>query len=369
MSLRKKNDHLQFYFPIKQLTMKSVSNRDLTICVLAKEKNQILEQLINHWLDKSAKLIVLHETINPLTIKSKDSSVTYLPTREPFFQRLTLLASIVDTKYVLISPDDELFTTSFINMGVEFLDINEDYSAIGGQASALWKHSGRNNFGLIYKNNLNYQTHRDLPLERAFESIDKSSGAQHIGAPYRIMRKQVFKNWVDALNNLQPIKCAYLYEVLAEVYQTIHGKVRVDNSLFWIRNWISTSPNEFNKNYYYHQWWEDHSEIQKKKILVETIQSQYRDLEIGQINQLLEVFYLSRKITELFEINRLQKLKSSPKRIIRNLRIVSLLGHLRFYQTHRSIKDLELELLDQKVQFSPAEMSEVFNLIISFADT
>lgn len=342
---------------------------DITICVLAKEKNQILEQLINYWLDKSAKIIVLHETNNPLTIKLKNNSVTYIPTKETFFRRLTLLASIVDTKYILISPDDELFTTSFINKGVEFLDINDDYSAIGGQTAALWKHNGRDNFGLIYKNNLNYQTNKDLPLERAFDSIDKSSGAQHIGAPYRIMRKQVFKNWVDSLDKLQPLKCAYVYEVLAEVYQTIHGKVKVDNSLFWIRNWITVSPNNFNRKYYYHQWWEDYSEIQKKKILVDTIHSQYRNLDIGQIEQLLKVFYLSRKITELFEINRLQKLKSSPKRLIRNLGIVQLLGHLRFYQTHRSIEDLELELVDLKVLFNPAEMSEIFKRVMSFNKT
>jgi len=339
---------------------------DITICVLAKEKNQILEQLINYWLDKSAKIIVLHETNNPLTIKSKNSSVTYIPTKETFFRRLTLLASMVDTKYILMSTDDELFTTSFINKGVKFLETNEDYSAIGGQTAALWKHSGRNNFGLIYKNNLNYQTNKDLPLERAFESIDKSSGTQHIGAPYRIMRKQVFKNWVDALNKLQPFECAYLYEVLAEIYQTIHGKVKIDNSLFWIRNWMVISPNEFDRNNYYHQWWEASSEIQKRKILVDTIQEQYRNLDTDQILQLLQVFYLSRKITELFEINRLQKLKSSPKRLIRNLGTVQLLGHLRFYQTHRSIEDLELELINQKVRFDPAEMSEVIKVVISF---
>ena len=339
---------------------------DLTICVLAKEKNQSLELLINYWIDKSAKLIVLHETNTPLVLSTENSSVTYISTRETFFQRLTLLANIIDTKYVLISPDDELFTTSFINKGVDFLDFNEEYSAVGGQTAAVWKNSGRYNFGLIYKNNLNYQTNKNLPLERAFESIDESSGTLHLGAPYRIMRKQVFKNWVDALNKLQPFECAYLYEVLAEIYQTIHGKVKIDNSLFWIRNWMTISPNEFDKNNYYHQWWEASSEIQKREILVDTIHSQYRNLDAEQIMHLLQVFYLSRKITELFEIKRLQKLKLSSKRLIRNIGILHLLSFFRLYQKHRTILDLELELINEKVHFDPAEMSELFKVVISF---
>ncbi len=339
---------------------------DLTICVLAKEKNQILEILINYWTDKSAKLIVLHETNNPLVLSTENGSVTYISTSETFFQRLTLLANILDTKYVLISPDDELFTTSFINKGVEFLDLNEEYSAVGGQTAAVWKNSGRENFGLIYKNNLNYQTTKNLPLERAFESIDEASGALHIGAPTRIMRKQVFKNWVDALNKLQPFECSYLYEVLAEIYQTIHGKVQIENSLFWIRNWMSISPNEFDRNNYYHQWWEASSEIQKKEILVDTIHSQYRNLDTEQIMHLLQVFYLSRKITELFEIKRLQKLKFSSKRLIRYIGISHLLRFFRFFQTHRTILDLELELINERVCFDPAEMSELFKVVISF---
>ena len=79
------------------------------------------------------------------------------------------------------------------------MDENRDFSAIGGQTVAVSKYANKNNYSSIYRNYLGFETSSKYSLGRIRESFEKTNGIMGIGAPYRIMRKNLFTNYILCL--------------------------------------------------------------------------------------------------------------------------------------------------------------------------
>lgn len=337
----------------------------LTIFILSKEKNLVLKKLLGYWKGCGFRIVVLHETSTPMNMHGQDSSVLYLPTSESLLERIRKMSALVETDYVLISPDDEVFSIKSIIDGISFLDDNSDFSAISGQTVAVSKYATQNNYFSIYRNYLGFETSREDSLGRMRESFEKTNGIMGIGAPYRIMRRDLFTNYMEAIRELSPLNCMYLYEVLAEVYQHIHGKVKILDNVFWIRNWIIPAATDVNRNFYYFQWWESPLYTNERKLLVNLLLRQYRGLSAKDVDEILHKAYNSRKKAEILEYKRLMSQKKILKRLKRMFSRYTFIQRINFLHKSNSIGDLEMQLDKNKIQFNKKELLNLTNFVIN----
>ena len=348
--------------------MNNLSNsQKLTIFILSKDKNLVLEKLLGYWKGSGFRLVVLHETKTPINISSQDSSVLYLPSCDPFLERIQKMSALVETDYVLISPDDEVFSISSINNGIRFLDENLDFSTISGQTVAVSKYGNHGSYFSIYRNYLGYETSSENSLSRVRESTGKTDGAMGIGAPYRIMRRALFTSYMEAIDELSPLNCSYLFEVLAEVYQNIHGKVKVQNELFWIRNWIIPSATDVNRNFYYFQWWESPTYSNERQILGRLICKQFNRLSPKDLDIILQIAYSSRKKTEMSEYKRLLFQERILIRLKRKLSRYRLIQRMNFLYKPNSLDNLQIQLDKNQIRYDKKELLELTKFVINLA--
>lgn len=346
--------------------MKRLSNNcKLTIFILSKDKNLVLNKLLEYWKNSGFKIVVLHETKTPINFYCQNSSVLYLPSCDPLLKRIQKMSALVETDYVLISPDDEVFSIPSIIEGIKFLDENPVFSTIGGQAVAVSKYANKNSYFSIYRNYLEFETSSEDSVGRMRESIEKTNGAMGIGAPYRIMRRTVFKSYMEAIHYLSPLSCVYIYEVLAEVYQHIHGRVKILDSVFWIRNWIIPASLEINRKFYYFQWWEDSLYASERQVLVNLLYKQFNELSPKDLDKILELAYSSRKKTELLEYARLMTQNNRLKKFKRRLSRFIFIQRMNFNYKSNSIYDLQKELENHKVRFDKKELLKLTNFVIN----
>ena len=332
---------------------------------MSKDKHSALEKTINHWSNKGYNLVILHETKKPIYISKTDDSVVYVQSLDSFFERLQKIPEFLKTDYALISPDDEVFSDSSIKAGIKYLEENLDFSTVSGQTISISKYGNHINYHLAYRNYVGYETFNDDALGRTKESIVKNSGAMGIGAPYRIMRCDLLLNFLNALSALTPVNCSYMYEVLAEIYQNLHGKVKFQNNVFWIRNWIIPANKNSNRNFYYFQWWESPQYHQDRELLKKIISTQFKMLTLKNVDEILQISYEARKKCETVEQHKLAAQRKLLKRIKGFCLSFGFIQRANFTFKPNTLKNLLLELKDNKIEFESEEIYELKNCIIS----
>jgi len=337
----------------------------LTVFILSKDKNLVLKRLLEYWKDSGFRIVVLHETRNPINIYDQDSSVVYLPTCDPLLDRIHKMSGLVETDYVLISTDDEVFSITSITDGIRFLDENQEFSTVSGQTVAVSRYANQNNYFIIYRNNLGFETSSEDSVNRMKESTEKSDGTMRIGAPYRIMKRELFNNYMEAIIELSPLKCNYLYEVLAEIYQHIHGKVKIQDNVFWIRNWIIPAATDTNRSFYYFQWWESPLHSNERHLLVKLLLKQYDGLSLGDVNEILQMAYIFRKKAEVLEYRRLLSQKKILKSFKHKMSRYTFIQKLNFLHESNSIDDLQKQLDEIQIRYDKKELLALTNFVIN----
>ena len=324
--------------------------------------------MLDYWGSTNFNLIALHETNDPLSFKEKNHKLKYLPSQDNFFERLIKLSQLINSEYVLLSPDDEIFSISSIYECLEFLDNNREFSAAAGQCVATWRYGNHECYNFAYSENIRYKTTKDSALDRVHESIDSNLGVIRIGAPYRIMRRQVFTNFLAALSRLQPVSCSYLYEVLAEIYQNIHGKVSILDNIFWYRNWI-TLPGVVNtpRDFYYFNWWESPQYGVERQKLKNTILEQY-SLKLNDISSILEFVYIARKKRETSEIMRLASRNKAAGILKDKFPSYQKFQKYNFLFRAHSLANLQTNLDNNQVKYKKQELKDLTKFISDIGD-
>lgn len=336
----------------------------MTIIILSKDKHSALKKTINHWTNKGYNLVILHEAKKPIDLSKTDNSVVYVQSLDTFFERLQKIPEFLKTDYALISPDDEVFSDSSIKAGIKYLEENSDFSTVSGQTISISKYGNHVSCHLAYKNYVGYQTFNNDALGRTKESFVNNSGAMGIGAPYRIMRRDLLIKFLNALSSLNPIKCAYMYEVLVEIYQNLHGKVKFQNNVFWIRNWIIPAGNDFNRNYYYFQWWESPKYYRERELLKKIISTQFKMLPLKHLDEILQISYEARKKSETAEQYRLASQRKLIKRIKSHYFLYKIIQRINFTFKPNTLENLFFELKVNKIEFESEEINELINCVI-----
>jgi hypothetical protein len=340
-------------------------NYKLTVFILSKGKNSILEKILEYWEGSGFRIIVLHETQTPINISGRDSSVLYLPTSDSINIRINKMSELIDTDYVLISPDDEVFSFSAIDSAIKFLDQNQDFSTVSGQTVAVSKYANQYNYFFIYRNLVGFETTSENSLGRVRESSEKTNNIMGIGAPYRIMRRSLFTNFIEALRELSPLSCSYLFEVLAEVYQNIHGKVKILDNVFWIRNWITPAGTDTKRHFYYFQWWESSLYSNEHRLLAMKLSKHFIGLTSADIDQILLITYNSRRNAEISEYRRLFSKKSVFSKIKCKFSRYTFIQRINFLYKPSFIDNLQIQLDKNLIWYDRKELLNLTNFVIN----
>ncbi len=110
----------------------STSYDNLTICIFTRNRPK---QLINtlRYLGHIKVSVVILDSSDQKYDFDFDPNVTYLNTPGmPIDARLLMFSKLVKTKYILLSPDDDFFLPGGLEISLNFLEGNPEYSSVQG---------------------------------------------------------------------------------------------------------------------------------------------------------------------------------------------------------------------------------------------
>ena len=105
---------------------------DLTVCIFTYERKQDLERLVKYWSSTDVKVIILDASNQPAKIVNSKNIKYFHTPNTPLHKRLLQFSEIVETKYILLSPDDDFFALEGISKTLKFLDNNSEFSSAQG---------------------------------------------------------------------------------------------------------------------------------------------------------------------------------------------------------------------------------------------
>ena len=104
----------------------------LTICIFTYERKLDLERLVKYWSSTDVKVIILDASNQPAKIVNSKNLKYFHAPNTPLHKRLLKFSEIVETKYILLSPDDDFFALEGISKTLKFLDNNSEFSSAQG---------------------------------------------------------------------------------------------------------------------------------------------------------------------------------------------------------------------------------------------
>ena len=110
----------------------NLSLSNLTICIFTHERKQDLERLVKYWSSTDIKVIILDTSSQPAKIVNSKNLKYFHTPNTPLHKRLLKFSEIVETKYILLSPDDDFFALEGVGKTLEFLDNNSKFSSAQG---------------------------------------------------------------------------------------------------------------------------------------------------------------------------------------------------------------------------------------------
>ena len=172
---------------------------DLTICIFSYERKRDLERLVKYWSSTDVKVIILDASNQPTKIvNSKNIKYFYTP-NTPIHKRLLKFSEIVETKYILLSPDDDFFALEGISKTLKFLDNNSEFSSAQGLRIRFFDFP---DFHWIpdYVKQMRLKFVEEDKIERLY----KMSSSMHY--LYSIIRSTDFTKIVNCFNNVNTEK-------------------------------------------------------------------------------------------------------------------------------------------------------------------
>lgn len=197
----------------------STSLQELTVCIFSKNRHSQLNTKILFWEKLNVQLIILDASDKPLDRLFGATTVYVSVPEMSLDHRLLIFSSLVNSKYLLLSPDDDYFLPSGLKHAVKFLDNNSDYTSVQGLRIRLIDNP---KFRWIpdYTSQLNLHFCETDPLERL---LRMSNSMHYI---YSVMRSDIFKIIVSSLEDTQgsPRNSGMKYELMFNYLLPIFGK-------------------------------------------------------------------------------------------------------------------------------------------------
>lgn len=208
---------------------------DLTLIMPTYCRHEYALRGMHYWSTLGVRLIVLDGSGDPLPSERLGligPSVSYLHSAAGMYERIRSALPYIKTPYAALISDDEFFLENGILAAIDFLNINKDYIACGGQAVAFWCGDNGDVLSAI-----------EYPRHKGFDLSGDLSGARVIkhfsnympATIYSIARAGFFVE-AFSLVTKREFNAYALGELQYELFAAWCGKIKLLDNVYWMRS-------------------------------------------------------------------------------------------------------------------------------------
>jgi len=193
-------------------------------------QNYVLRQA-HYWKESGAQIHVFDGSDQPITdLSFLAANVHYHHVSEDFFGRMLRAVEIVDTEYVALLGDDDLFCKSGLRQCIAMLDNDPGVFGVVGRAMYFFFQRGKVLGHLTHESSSNYSEDITTGIQRLQNLYHDGK----IGAiAYGVFRSEGWKISVRATYG-KKFSCAYVYDTFLRTMLTYCGDIRVSEILTWL---------------------------------------------------------------------------------------------------------------------------------------
>jgi len=192
----------------------------------------------------SPELIKINQdTIKQISLKIRPKHMI-LDTNLNLYEKMTIASDYIETPYSVIIADDDFIVPSSLNLGINFLESNPEYSIVHGYAACIETPENKV-FGEVINSNFYSQ--------RSLEINDTKKRLQNHMRDYATTFYSIHKTFHLKSNFKKLSECKWLDfrfgELLPSCLSVIQGKTKKMNCLYMIRqsNRYNLRPNKRKK--------------------------------------------------------------------------------------------------------------------------
>jgi len=246
----------------------------ITLVILSHNRQHCLKQTLQFYKSTGMQLLVLDNSPSPLDETYIPDSCRYFNIDEPFAQRSSRAASLIETPFTIIGADDEIYLPSSLETMQNFLDNNPDYVAVGGYAMAIWEYGPTIAATWAYKRT--YQYHNDLETPLGRISLHTGEGTNPLTSFFtcNLTRTAAAKECLTMYAKA-PVLATDAISVLTICGA---GKSKYLDLVYWVRNWNQSprSHSGWDRRVFLHEWWSQPENLKAKDIFLEDLTSVYK---------------------------------------------------------------------------------------------
>lgn len=207
---------------------------DVTIIIPSYNRQRYAKRVMEYWSGRGPQVHLFdgsNDALEEVYFDGLENNITYHHAPIPLLERFKLSGEVVNTKYTLMSGDDEFFIPSAIEACIRELEVDNSLVACIGRALAF-KVSQENIVGeSIYANMENYEILNDDPMERIIFHMSPYVCTTF----YAIVPTAVWKNALAGLVE-RPFPIKSIEELQFEIMFCLYGKSKVIPHLMWLRS-------------------------------------------------------------------------------------------------------------------------------------
>jgi len=227
----------------------------VTVLILTRNRQHCLQRVIPFWEKYGIKTLIIDQSDKPLNKATIEHLVIgeYVHLNTSFRQRCIKATEMLNTKYTIVVPDDELYIPSSIKNMVRVLELEKNLSAVGGMTLAIWEYGPLICGNWAYRQTHNYENSMENSLDRIrMHTRDGKRGITSF-LTSNLCRTEFL---IDCLN-LYAKSPLIATEAISTLVICSTGPFRYLNELYWIRNWNEPPHSNlgWNRNLMIHDWW------------------------------------------------------------------------------------------------------------------
>ena len=213
-----------------------VSLADLTLVIPAYNRPAYLERQIDFWSATDVRLCVLDgskESAPQSLIDRMGPNVYYRHLPIGFNERLVMACDLVQTKYVALLGDDELYAPHGLQDCIETLEADSRLIACVGRTMYFFERDGQIFGNQVYEKSENLVHSFGSDIDRLNESlVDIERGPYLL---YGLFKSSEWKKTVQVSYG-RKYSSGYVYELAFHLIATLLGPTQIVESLVWMRS-------------------------------------------------------------------------------------------------------------------------------------
>ena len=209
---------------------------DLTLVIPAYNRPAYLERQIDFWSATDVYLCILDgskESAPQSLIDRMGPNVNYRHLPIGFNERLVMACDLVQTKYVALLGDDELYAPHGLQDCIDTLEADSRLVACVGRTMYFFERDGEIFGNQVYEKSENLVHSFDSDIERLNESISDIERSPYL--LYGLFRTSEWKKTVRVSYG-RKYASGYVYEFAFHLIATLLGPTRIVESLVWMRS-------------------------------------------------------------------------------------------------------------------------------------